>query len=467
MKSPYSSTDRNLPSGLNTSDRKRLVGMGFALIVIVGAIGYTYLKGREKLSVEAPPLDDFSINESVAIPELNVEELETLTRDAKPEQRVLLEGKALDLVLANIRRLTEGHYDALTRGSLEGAVRDEVVADPTEARGDTFTARGWLRGLHERQRTASSPPEFHGRIVDENGDVTYFVVDEKPRTGIVDVDYLRLDGRFLKIFSEEDPEQPGTWIEAPLLVGTTLTLSRPQIPFVAELDKAYLISEIEHDDVVTDEHGVPMIARHAPPYDALWHTMAWGRDGSSKIDWDAAPELSRDVIEDIKYHPNEYVGQVFRFPVCRLQGARVRRAPENPARLDEYTEGWLGNNTWKTLVHFWSPTPNRDLAMRDYVNARGVFVRNFAYSSNNKGVQIAPMFIVTEIASFTPVGDPIFRKMVIGISLASIALTALFVIVLIRDRKRAAATQEATTAKRRARRAAGRIPGIARGGSGS
>ena len=281
--------DSNLPQGFSASDKKRLIGMSLALLIVLFAIGYSWLKGKQGADTSKLPVDDFQVTESVAVPKLDTAELERLVQDESSEQRVILEGEALDLVLANTRRLTERHYALLSKGSLDATGREKLFADPKASRGDVFVARGWLRGIAERQRTVSSPPEYHGRLVDTDGSTTYFVLDQKPERTLVDVDYVRLDGRFLKVFSEEDPEAPGTWVEGPLLVGTTLTVSRPEIPHVAELDHLFLHGEIEHDGLAQDAAGNPIIENHDAPYDAIWHAMAWGRDGSQGVDWASAP----------------------------------------------------------------------------------------------------------------------------------------------------------------------------------
>ncbi|MEX1025869.1 MAG: hypothetical protein WD226_12420 [Planctomycetota bacterium] len=438
-------------TGFTSGEKKRLIGLSVALLLVLLAIGWGWFKTRAVTSPGTMPAE-VPLQESIAIPALDTAKLDAQVRDATAEQRVLLDDEALDFLLTHVRRLTPRHYEALGARVLDDELRERLLEEPSAARGTPLTVRGWLHSAEARRRSPTAALEYAGRLVDDDGHVTYFVTDDVPDL-MPGVDFVRLDGRFLGVFSEEDPEAPGRWIEAPLVVGTKLIQSRLASAPVNTLNVAYLQQQIEHDHVTRTESGMPGIATYDQPSDAIWHVMAWGRDGADALDWNAAPEIDAETLQAVSETPDRFVGQAFRFPISRLQGVRVRRAPENAPRFEEYTEGWLGNSTWKNVVHFWSPIPDRELELADYVRAQGVFVRNFAYDSAKHGVRIAPLFVITHLESFEPVSAPIYRNMAIAISVGAILLTLLFIGLVRRDRKRAARSEQELIERRRARRA--------------
>ena len=63
------------------------------------------------------------------------------------------------------------------------------------------------------------------------------------------------------------------------------------------------------------------------PFDALWYMMAYARDlPDGTVDWDAAPELDHDHLQEVVHDPRTWRGRPFRIPISRIQDARVLRA---------------------------------------------------------------------------------------------------------------------------------------------
>jgi hypothetical protein len=433
------------------SEKRRILLMTVALILILGAFGMSWLQSQKYRNAPDPSLPAFEdeIVESVALPEIDVAGVEAAVRDAEEVDRVVLERDALETIGRSVRLLTRRHYEAMEPAELDADTRAAVIADPAAHRAQPFVARGRIDAL--RSRTAPSGAVEHiGRLELEGGGAVYFLTSEVEEV-LTDQAWLRIDGLFLKVFRDEDPEAPGTWIEGPLIVGREARRSYAPVLRVEELDPDILA--YVGDDRLTSGNQVDPVS-YEMPFEALWHAMTYARDlPADAVDWDAAPELDRGTLLEIVQNGEPFRMQPFRFPVSRLQDARVKRAVENPARLAAYTEGWIGHAAWKNVVHFVAPFENRDLQMRDYVrDTRGFFFRNFVYSSEGRGLQVAPMFVLVSAEKFQPEADPLFTY--VGYAIAGIAvfLIGMFAVLLKRDRKRAAHLQEEIVRRRRMRR---------------
>ena len=266
---------------------------------------------------------------------------------------------------------------------------------------------------------------------------------------------MRVDGLFLKLFSDEDQELSGRWIEGPLLVGPRAIRSYPAFGRVDELNAAVLAGA--QDAVLVPPEGAePRIVRDTP-FEPLWHLMAFARDGgapeSAAFDWAAAPELDQILLDELVEDGERWRGQPIRIPMSRIQDARVKRAGENPARIDEYTEGWIGNTTWKNVLHFKAPFADYDLRLRDYAYGRGFFLHNFAYESAGKGLRVAPVFVLSSITRHDAEPDPLWSAMAyVLVGLAIVLLIALGHLIA-RDKRKAMALQQEMARRRQARRA--------------
>ena len=131
---------------------------------------------------------------------------------------------------------------------------------------------------------------------------------------------------------------------------------------------------------------------------------------------------------------------------------QVLRATENPARIDSYTQGWIGNTGWKNVVHFKSPIPDHEIRLSDYCYGRGFFLHNFSYASAGRGLRVAPLFVLTSLTRFEPQPDPRIRKLVYAIVAGSVFLGGLLVVLLARHKRQAMALQRELVRRRQARR---------------
>lgn len=450
-------TPQKVGPGFTRSEKRRLLFMGLGLVFILSALGVAVMKRNAYLDQRSRslPLEDSAMAETVLLPDIDVNVLDTLVRDERQVDRVVLEDEALDYLLERVRTMTPRHFEAMETEELDAAKIAAIEADPAAYRGNAYMARGWIQELRTRQRGATGQQEHIGRLILEDDSVVYFLTLD---VGALEQDsFARVDGIFLKFFSDENAQDPGQWIDGPLLVGPEVLRSYPDYGTVSHLEPGYLI-DVSDADLLGEE---PRIVRESP-FDALWHLMAFSRDmPADAIDWEAAPLLNNATLMSIVDNPAEWRGAPVRIPISRIQDARVLRATENPARIENFTQGWIGNTTWKNVVFFKYPHANYDVKLRDHVTGRGFFLHNFAYESAGKGLRIAPVFVLQELERFNPKPDPIFMSLGYGIAGVAVLLICLFVILLARDKRKSEGLQREIARRRRARQAAAGSMGTA------
>jgi len=445
--------------GFTRGEKRRLLFMGLGLVFIVVAIVMAFVKANEyrrKQAIETPT-EDVAMAETVLLPELDASAIEALVKDAKQVDRVVLEGEAVDYVLDRARMLTERHFEALDIEELGAEKIAAIEADPAAYRGQAFLARGWVHSVRSRYRGEAHQQEHIGRLILEDDSVAYFLTLD---FGELHQDsFARIDGLFLKMFSDEDTSQgsaQGSWLEGPLLVGPSAIRSYRDQGLVTALEPGYLM-DVEDADLVPED-GAERVYADESPFEALWHLMAFARDVPREaLDWESAPLLDNSTLMSIVENPARWRGSPVRIPISRVQDARVLSAAENPARIEHFTQGWIGNTTWKNVVFFKYPEANYDLKLRDHVTGRGFFLHNFSYPSAGKGLRVAPVFVLQELERFDPKPDPIFLNLGYGIAGVAVLLILLFVTLLARDKRRAENLRQEIVQRRRTRQA--RRPG--------
>ncbi len=433
--------------GFTKVEKRRLGLLLLATVFVTVAVGASLMKAKgttdDGLDV---PQQGGAISESVAVPTIDPERFDALVSDATPDERVVLETAAVDAMVGVARTLTDRHFELLGRTVLDASVAAVLDADPAAARGQAFTARGWVDSLRTRQRAGRE--EFVGTLILDDGTTTYFLVLDKPEQTNVG-SYARIDGLFLKMFNDEAAESDA-WVEGPFLVGPRAVRSYPAFGEVTELGLSHLAGL--EDDRLYDETGRP-VEWEGIPYEALWNVMAYARDlPAGAIDWDSTRVLDQDAMLSINSDGRSHRGEAFRIPISRLQAVQVLRAEENPARIDTITAGWIGNTTWNDVIHFQSPHAFRDLRLRDYVIGRGFFVKNFAYPSAKQGLRISPLFVIESLEEFEPEQDRTLMFLAYCMGGFTIFTILLFVVLLRRDRKRSIALQSELVKRRRKRR---------------
>ncbi len=437
--------------GVSRGEKVKLLLMAGGILVVGGIILYSLSYSRQKRSEapgDIPVLADEIPEERPFVPAIDAARVESLVRDAESADRVMLEGEALDELFRYARQMTAGSYRALEAPELDAERIQEIVGAPADHRAEPFFARGWIDSLRTRRQGPAGETQHIGRMVLEDESVAYFATLRMPEDRTVG-SYARLDGLFLKVYSEES-RQSGEWLEGPLLVGANLVPSWPDEGTVRQLDPNKLV-------YLTDDSVDGGITRL--PFEATWHVMGYARDlDPDEVDWEEAPLLNKAALEDLlAYGVDEYRLKPYRIPVSRLQSVTVKQAGENPARLDKITEGWIGNTTWHNVIYYRGPFEAGHLRGgrdADLVTARGFFLKNLAYEPRDGGMHLAPAFVLTEMDRFVPPDSGAFNHMVWGIAIASVGLLLFFSFLLSRDKRSAMALQERLVARRRARREA-------------
>jgi hypothetical protein len=437
------------PSGLSKGEKRRFVFLIGGFVVVASILVTTLAKARAPLTSSArQPIVDESLPSAplLAVPELDRARLETLVADRAPADRVVLESEAADLVLAAARRYTARHYAELKAPELDAARIASLLADPTSARGQPFVARGRIVELGPRVG-AVHEDQFQGRLELEDGATVHFLVLGVPAHAAEVGGFVRVDGLFLKLFASEDELQAGTWHAGPLLVGASAERSFPGFGRVTELD-ASIFDDVEDADLGANP---PRIVGETPA-EPLWHLMAYARDvPEGAIDWAKAPTLDQRLLDQMLEHPAEFRAQPVIVPISRLQDGRVRLAGENPARMERTMQGWIGNNTWKNAIQFHSPVLRPELVITDLVQGRGFFLHDFSYESKERGLRVAPVFVLQTLERFVPAESPGLRQIPWFVAGLGAFLTALFVVLARRDKRQTADFEEARARRRRAR----------------
>jgi hypothetical protein len=450
FKVPGGAPDTHL--GFSRTEKRRLMwlSIGLFLVVIAVAIGTVKARGaRDAEEGDFPELVEALPQEAVDLPEIDVARIEELVRDKRDVDRVLLDGEAVAATLAVVRALTPQHFEAMGTLELDQAVIETIVADPAAARMDPFLVRGWVESVRTRRPSLTSPDEHICRIVLEDDSIAYALTLEMPE-GFIDGDFIRLDGLFLKVYKDEKTDESGTWIEGPLIVGPRAIRSYRDLGQVAKLDELRLLPVV--DDVLVNPDGTPGEWTTTLPFEPLWYLMAYARDlPGEAIDWENAPLVDQVMLDELYRNGAAYRGQPFRFPISRLQHSTVKRAGENPARIEHFTEGWIGNVMWKNVVYFKAPFENREARLRDYATARGFFLKNFTYESSRQGLRVAPLFVLQSVTIIDPDPDPVFRIIAYGMAGFTLLAIVFFFFALLRDKARARALQGQLVQRRRAR----------------
>ena len=217
----------------------------------------------------------------------------------------------------------------------------------------------------------------------------------------------------------------------------------PPVPVSRHHERGDFI-EVDDADLAPDPGREPKLVLETPA-EPFWHLMAYARDlEPGTVDWAAAPVVDQRLLDQLLENPAEWRAQPVRIPISRLQDGRVRLAGENPARMERYTQGWIGNTTWKSVVQFRSPVLRPDLVIGDLVYGRGFFLHDFAYESSERGLRVAPVFVLQTLERHVPEPSVVLTRIPWVIAGIGLFLGVLFVVLAKRDKRKAAEFEEGT-----------------------
>ncbi|MEM7306801.1 MAG: hypothetical protein AAF682_09030 [Planctomycetota bacterium] len=433
--------------GVSKGEKLKLILMSIALVVVGVSLWYSVQAAdgyRSEEMGDLPAAESEAPQEVAFRPDVDKAALDALVADAEGADRVMLELDAVTETLRSARQMTAYSYEVVEAPELNAARGAEIVADPSAFRGEPFFARGWIDSLEERRQGPGSETQYLGRLQLEDDSYAYFLTVKKPEGSVLG-EFARVDGLFLKMFSDESPEERGKWLDGPLLVGRELRRSYADFGAVTEVDERLMIDIV--DDDVSGISGLP--------FQPLWHLMAYARDVQpDSVDWEAAPLLDKAMLEEVRSDGGAFRCEPFRIPVSRLQSITIKQAKENPARIERYTEGWIGNALWKNVIHYVGPFEYDQAELSQLVTARGFFLKNYAYEPSVGGVNVAPVFVLTDIERFHADEDPMFSYMGYVIAASAVGLLIFLSFLLTRDKRSSRELQSRLTQRRRARREA-------------
>jgi hypothetical protein len=142
-----------------------LILMGGGALFIVGALFFMKSGTSEKPLANAdvpepPPV------EVVIAPRIDRERLGQVTKDATVEDRVVLEGQALEAAFEESSPLRDAVFAPLGGRQLDAAALAELVADPQSRRGALYRAWGRVRDVQQLAASSLGNP----RNLLRNGD---------------------------------------------------------------------------------------------------------------------------------------------------------------------------------------------------------------------------------------------------------------------------------------------------------
>jgi hypothetical protein len=432
---------------LNKREKRKILGLLIGLVFVAYVISESGKTTNEYLDSQSDglPQTELTFEETVLLPKIDAQRIDSLVREDRQIDRVVLESEPLDLLLNEARALTDRHFEAMQAAELNAESVARILETPSAHRAKPFFARGRVDALRTRRRGPEHPTEYIGRLLLDDGTPVYFIVLEVPEDAL----YLRVDGLFLKNYSDELYEEPGEWVDGPLLVGPRALSSFASFGTVEGYEWMALY-DLRDAKLNVD---LPQVVRETP-FAPLWHAMAFARDlPPDAIDWDLAPVLTTELLDELNEDPQKWRFQPMRIPISRIQDVRVKRTGENPARIERYTQGWIGNPTWNNVIHFRSPAVNTELSLGDYAVARGFFLHNFAYDPKSFDLRSAPFFVLYSIDKFYPKENPWLVMLAYTVAGGSVLLTGLLIFILFRDKRKAKALHEELIRRRRARRA--------------
>ncbi|QDV04954.1 hypothetical protein Poly30_04490 [Planctomycetes bacterium Poly30] len=450
-------------------DRNRIIGLAIFAALVGGLYLYSASNASKKRAeadselAGAAPSRELEAQDIQLIPFDRTDVLAEI-KDATEADQELLQTEPLKVVFDYARLQTPVALEAMGLRDLDSAGIAALLADPATHRLEPYRARGVILEANERPRANGIGNDWMGSMRMLSGEVVYFLVANAPvqpggKRLIEPGDYLRVEGLFYGLHRTTlDPdgaqgEDVAQAVTGPLIVGAKAAASTPKMS--EEIARETPSLEAVVDDTIGDVRDKSEFAQ------AKWELMGKALMVGDDTDWDAAPELDSEMLRAIYDDGDAYRGKPFRVPVSINMDANALGAGDNPLRIEDYTDGWIGNILWKKpahVVHWQGPFKRTDMlrgAMDDanrYVMAKGYFFRNEVYTTSQGEPARTPLFIMHSVEVFTPQADPSIAWFAYGVLGLTIGLIGLIYFLLRSDKRKSAALYEDMLRRKRARR---------------
>lgn len=447
-------------------DRNRIIGLAIFAALVAGLYLYSANDAatkREQQDAElagATPNRELKAEDIKVIPFDRPEVLETI-KDATEAEQELLQTEPLKVVFDYARLQPGAALKALGLRDLDPVDVAELGANPSAHRLEAFRARGVILEASERPRPNGLGNDWLGSMRMLSGDVVYFLVGAAPKQPggerlIEPGDYLRVEGLFYGLYRtalEAETGEGAQAVSGPLLVGAKASPSTA--PMDKEVAREMPSLSAVMDDSIGEIHDKSEFAQ------AQWELMGHALMHGDNVDWEAAPELTSELLRAVYDDGDAFRGKPMRVPVSINMDANALGAGDNALRIEDYTDGWIGNILWKKpahVVHWYGPFKRTDL-LRDtlvdqnrYVTAKGFFFRNEVYTTSQGEPARTPLFVMHSVDIFTPEADPSVAWFAKGVLALTIGLIGLIFLLMRADKRKSAALYEDMLRRKRARR---------------
>ncbi|MDF1799917.1 MAG: hypothetical protein P1V81_12125 [Planctomycetota bacterium] len=433
------------------NEMKRIAVMSGALVVLVAVFIMNLPGGAPDVELPQSAVSE-PLETRIKVPELDIAALSAMVEDDTKQARTTLEPEARKLLFDHAAKLIDRHFEAMEAPALDEELLSEILDNRDAWRGKPVRMRGYILDFVQRTKD-DGDAYFQGSIVLDDGVICHFAADDFESEKIDKGVAVRLDGFFMKVLTEQ---AGGQWMDGPLIVGRQAVRSYPALYTEPENTRVegggtFTESELAHivnDDILT---GVGSL-----PFEEKWKLMgraAYLEDG--EIDWASVPVLDKETLRQMVADGDPWRGMPIRLPLdgAALMVVTTKRAGENPARIERYSEGWLAEYSWTDSVpaiEFLAPFPiDIDTAEDPTVLANGFFFKNLAYQSSGTGVRLTPILVLTSIEELGRANKGAV-PMLMAIVAGGVILFGLVLFFLVqRDRKKTAEFEARRKARKR------------------
>lgn len=438
----------SLSPGLQKGEKMKLIAMSIGLVLVIGAfMTSNFYRGKHEAAEEGelPVMQDEApeiTQTNIRLPEIDAAALHAVVSDTEEGEQVEIAPEALQLIGRWSRGLTDAQFRALNLEEWTPALDAELLAQPEVARGRALRFRGGIQSVRRHTMGEGLAEGWIATLRLDDGSIGHALVHDIPEGYRSIASWLRLDGLYLQRYRAE---VQGEFVEGPLIVAPQAVPSYPPVGPV--MDPSAQLADVRDDGVEQGTSGLPF-----GPYWALMShaQLARSEELAENVDWDNVPELNMATLEQLVHAGEEWRGLPVRVPVSKLMDARVKRAPENPARQATLSEGWIGNTTWKNVVSFSAPFET-ELNRGDLVSARAFFFKNLAYEPREGGLRVAPRLVLVSLDEYVEPESPLMRYLFVGASAGTVLLVGAISLLIARDRRSSERMRQDMIRRRRER----------------
>lgn len=386
------------------------------------------------------------VADDISVPEVDVPALAALVSDKTEAGRDIQEEEGREFLLDYTSRLAEPHYRALEAPFLDLEISAQIAAAPDDWRGKHVRLRGHLQDMRKKARP-DGRSYYDGTLILDDGSPAHFVVERLWREDLELGKSVRIDGVVMKVFRSQAGSE---LVEAPLVVGREAVRSYPAL----YTENVGPFTESELANITNDGlmNGVGKL-----PFYEKWKLMGRAANSADDVDWDSVPILTRELLMEYLENGDDYRGTPVRLSPegVALLNKSTDLAGENPARIERFTDGWISENSWQSVVGavrfmgpFDAPYEQNDQTV---VVGNGFFFKNHSFESMKLGLRVGPVFVFANMDVLPRPEEKIVGYLMYGVAAGSVGLGIFIFLLLRRDAKSSSEFQKRLSARKRRR----------------